>query len=122
MKVKTGKLLAIVVGVLCSLTATIALAGEWSVKTSIARIVVRDDQAVLVYRDGGKWKNSDLCDKDSYIVLLPSGAKGGNPAFREVYASLLGAHLANRKIKAFLAGCSKNGGRTYPRLTRITVY
>lgn len=122
MNAKTGNLLAIMVGVLCSLAAAVALAGEWSVKTSIARIVVRDDQTVLVYRVGGKWKNSDLCDRDSYVVLLPSAANDGNPAFREIYASLLGAHLANRKIKAFLAGCSKIGGRTSPRLARITVY
>jgi len=122
MNEQTRKLLAVAMGVLCTLTATIALAGVWSSRTSIDRIIVRDDQAVIVFRASAKWKNPDLCDSDTSIVLLPPGAQGAAPAYKEIYASLLGAHLTNRKIKAFLKGCTRIGNKTFPVLTRVTVF
>ncbi|MCZ6604673.1 MAG: hypothetical protein O7A03_05960 [Alphaproteobacteria bacterium] len=122
MHTKSRKSFAVVVGIVCSIAATLALAGEWSGKTTIGRIVVREDQTVLVYRVTGKWINPDLCDNDSRVVLPPPGAEGGTLAYREVYVSLLGAHLAKRKIKAFVKGCTSVGNQSYPTLVRVTIY
>ena len=122
MNTKIRKLLAVLVGVLCSLTAMFALAGEWSGKTLINRITVNADQTVLVFNKSGTWKNPDLCDSDKKIVLLPPGAEGEISAYKEIYASLLSAHLAKRKIKAFLDGCAAVGNKTFPAFVRVTVY
>ena len=122
MNSKLKKLLAIMAGVLCSLTAMIALAGEWSEQTLIGKITVRDDQTVIVVRDSGKWNNPDLCDNAGRIVLLPPGAEGAALAYKEVYASLLGAHLTNREISAFLDGCTLIGNKTFPILARVAVH
>ena len=122
MNAKLRKLLAIMVGVLCSLTAMFALAGEWSGRALISRINVRADQTVIVFNNSGTWKNPDLCDSDKKIVLLPPGAKGGILAYKEIYASLLSAHLADREIKAFLKGCASVGNKTFPALNRVAVY
>ena len=122
MNEKIRKLLAVLVGVLCSLTAMFALAGEWSGKTLIKRITVNADQTVIVFNKSGTWKNPDLCDGDNKIILLPPGTEGAISAYKEIYASLLSAHLADRKIKAFLDGCAAVGNKTFPALARVTVY
>ena len=110
------------VGVLCSLTAMFALAGEWSGKRLINRIIVQADQTVIVFNNAGTWKNPDLCDSDKKIILLPPGAEGGALAYREIYASILSAHLADRKIRAYLDGCASLGNKTFPALTQISVH
>ena len=121
MNAKIRKLLAIMVGVLCSLTAMLALAGEWSGRSTIRKLTVRDDQTVLVSSESGAWKNPDLCDNASRIVLLAPGAEGAAIAYKEVYATLLGAHLTRREINAFVDGCTSIGSKTYPVLTRVAV-
>ena len=115
---KTRNMLVACLGAICGLAATIAMAAEWSRTTAIARLVVRDTQVVLVYREGGKWRNPDLCDSDEFTVLLPPGS---NAAYKEVYATLLGAHLADRGIRVYLNGCTQIDNQTYPVLTRISV-
>ncbi len=122
MNAKIRKLLAIMVGVLCSLTAMFALAGEWSGRTLINKITVRADQTVIVFNKSGTWKNPDLCDSDKKIVLLPPGAEGGVLAYKEIYASLLSAHLADRKIRAFLDGCASVGNKTFPALAQVSIH
>ena len=122
MNAKLRKLLVVMVGVLCSLTAMFALAGEWSGRTLINKIIVRADQTVFVFNKSGTWKNPDLCDSDKKIILLPSGAEGGILAYKEIYASLLSAHLADRKIRAFLDGCASVGNKTFPALAQVSVH
>ncbi len=122
MNAKIRKLLAVMVGVLCSLTAMFALAGEWSGRTLINKITVRADQTVIVFNKSGTWKNPDLCDSDKKIVLLPPGAEGEVLAYKEIYASLLSAHLTDRKIKAFLKGCASLGNKTFPALAQVSVH
>ncbi len=122
MNAKIRKLLAVMVGILCSLTAMVALAGAWSGRTLIGRITVRVDQTVIVVNESGTWKNPDFCDNDTKIILLPPGAEGAALAYKEVYASLLGAHLTNREINAFLDGCTLIGNKTFPVLTQVAVY
>ncbi len=122
MNAKIRKLLAIMVGVLCSLTAMFVLAGDWSSKKSIGRITVRENQDVYVYPASGAWSNPDLCDSAARIVLLGPGAVGAVKAYKEIYASLLGAHLTDRMIEAYLDGCIKAGSKTYPLLKRVAVY
>ncbi len=121
MNAKIRKMLAVMVGVLCSLTAMFALAGVWSGRTLINKITIQADQTVIVFNKSGTWKNPDLCDSDKKIVLLPPGAKGGVLAYKEIYAALLSAHLADRKIRAFLDGCASLGNKTFPALTRVSV-
>ena len=121
MNAKIRKLLAIMVGVLCSLTAMFALAGQWNGRAVISKMIVRDDQTVLVLNESGAWKNPDLCDSDTRIILLPPGMEGAATAYKEVYASLLGAHLTSRMINAFVDGCTVFGNKTYPVLTRVAV-
>ncbi len=122
MNAKIRKLLAVMVGILCSLTAMVALAGAWSGRTLIGRITVRVDQTVIIFRESGTWKNPDFCDKDTKIILLPPGAEGAALAYKEVYASLLGAHLTKREINAFLNGCTLIGSQTFPILAQVAVY
>jgi len=122
MNAKIRKLLAIMVGVLCSLAAMSALAGDWSGKKSIGKITVRGNQNVYVYPASGAWSNPDICDSAARIVLLGPGEEGAVEAYKEIYASLLGAHLTDRKIRAFLVGCKKIGGKTYPLLKRVEVF
>lgn len=119
---KMKKYIAITVAVACGFSAPVALAGQWSAKTAIGKLTVKDDQTVLVSHESGIWTNPDLCDKDTQIILLPPGAEGGAVAYKEVYASLLGAHLTGREIKAFVDGCTLIGNRTYPSLKRIAVF
>ena len=121
MNAKIRKLLAFMVGVLFSLTAMFALAGDWTSKKSIGRFLVFDDQSVSVYPASGSWSNPDLCDSAARIVLLGPGAEGAVKAYKEIYASLLGAHLTDRKIRAFLVGCKKIGSKTYPLLKRVDI-
>ena len=122
MNAKLRKLLAIMVGVLCSLTAMFALAGEWSGRVLISRIIVRADQTVQVVSKSGTWKNPDLCDGDNKIILLPPGTDGEVLAYKEIYASLLSAHLADRKIRAYLDGCASVGNKTFPALAQVSVH
>ena len=122
MNAKIRKLLAVLVGVLCSLTAMFALAGEWSGKTLINRITGNADQTVFVFNKSGTWKNPDLCDSDKKIVLLPPGAEGGALAYKEIYASLLSAHIADRKIRAYLDGCASLGNKSFPALAQVSVH
>jgi hypothetical protein len=123
MNAKLRKLLAVAAGVLCSLTAMFALAaGAWSGRTLIDRLTVRVDQTVIVVNESGTWKNLDLCDNDTRIVLLPPGAPGAAVAYKEVYASLLGAHLTKREINAFLDGCTLIGSQTFPVIAQVAVY
>ena len=60
--------------------------------------------------------------RDTRIVLLPPAAEGAVIAYKEVYASLLGAHLTGREIRAFVDGCTLVGNKTYPVLTRVSVF
>ena len=122
MNAKIRKLLAVMVGVLFSLTAMHALAGDWTGQVGIKRIIVQGNQTVTVFNNSGTWKNSDLCDSDNKIVLLPPEAKDGVLAYKEIYASLLSAHLADRKIKVFLKGCARLGNKTYPALTKVSIH
>ena len=121
MNAKIRKLLAIMVGVLCSLTAMFALAGQWNGRAMIGKIIIQDDQTVLIFKESGAWKNPDLCDNGAKIVLLPPGAEGSAAAYKEVYASLLAAHLTSREINAFVDGCTLFGNKTYPVLTRVAM-
>ena len=122
MKAKIRKLLAIMVGVLCSLAAMSALAGDWSGKKSIGKITVRDGQAIQVFPASGAWSNPDVCDSAAKIILVGPGGAGAVKSYKEIYASLLGAHLTDRKIRAFLVGCKKISGMTYPILKRVEVF
>ena len=122
MNSKLKKPLAIMVGVVCTLTAMFAFAGEWTGRTLIGKITVRVDQTVMIVSESGTWNNPDLCDDDKRIVLLPPAAEGAALAYKEVYASLLGAHLTNREINAFLDGCTLIGNKTFPVLTQVAVY
>ena len=121
MNTKIRNVLAVGVGLLYSLTAIVALAGEWTGRTLIGKITVRVDQTVMIVNESGTWNNPDLCDDDKRIVLLPPAAEGAALAYKEVYASLLGAHLTNREINAFLDGCTLIGNKTFPVLTQVAV-
>jgi hypothetical protein len=122
MKAKIKLLLVLMVGVVCSLAATMAFADGWSGRTIIDKITVRADRAVIVFNASGNWKNPDGCDNNNKIILLPPGAEDANPAYKEVYASLLAAHLINREINAGLKGCASIGNLTYPVLSKLTIY
>ena len=92
MNVKIRKLLAVLVGVLCSLTAMFALAGEWSGRTLINKIIVQADQTVLVFNKSGTWKNPDLCDSDKKIVRsngCPPRRRKGRHRIRTAYTKEL---------------------------------
>ena len=122
MNARIRKLLAITVGVVCSLTATFALAGAWSGRVTIDKLTVRVDRAIFIANTSGTWKNLDLCDNDTKVVLLPPGAQGAVLAYKEIYASLLGAHLTRREIGAFLSGCALVGNQTFPIVVRVVIY
>jgi hypothetical protein len=123
--VNTRNLLVTAAAVVCSLATVCALAaGAWSGRTLIERLTVRADQIIVVTKASGSWENPSFCDDDSRIVLLPPRAESGALAYKEVYASLLGAHLTNREINAFLDGCAPltSGGTTFPVITQVAIY
>ena len=99
-----------------------ALAGEWSGKKSIRKITVRENQTIYVYPGSGEWSNPDLCDSAKRIILIRPGAEGAVIAYKEIYATLLSAHLTDRKIRAFLNGCKKISNKTYPILEQVEIF
>ncbi len=125
MNAKLRYSLTIAVGALFSLVALITwAAGAWSGQTPIGRITVRVDQTVVVTKPSGNWVNPNSCDNASRIILLPPGSQGAALAYKEVYASLLGAHLTNRDVDVFLNGCAPlaSGGQTFPVISQVAVY
>ncbi len=122
MNAKIRKLLTVIVGVLCSLTAMFALAGGNSGRTLIGTINILANQTVFITPESGAWINPDLCDNSKKIVLLPPGAQGATLAYKDMYALLLGAHLTKRDINVFLGGCTLIGNQTFPVVTRVLIY
>ena len=122
MNMTIRKLLAVALGIVCSLTATFALAGGSSGRVIIDRLTVRDDRAIVLINESGTWRNPDLCDNNKRVILLPPGAAGSVLGYKEFYAALLGAHLTRRQISVFVNGCTLVGGKTFPIVVKVTVY
>jgi hypothetical protein len=118
----TRKMLAVLLGTMCSLAATLALAGEWSDEGErIRRITVRTDRTVTVISDSQTWPNPDSCDSAAKVVLLPPGADGAVASYEEIYALLLSALENSRQVLVFLDGCALSGSETFPRLTEVAI-
>lgn len=125
MNTRLRKPLTVAGGLMCSLAAMSALAaGAWSAQTLIDRITVRVDQTIVVTNPSGTWVNPNACDNNTRIILLPPGSQGAGLAYKEVYASLLGAHLTNREVAVFINGCASlaSGGQTFPVINQVAVY
>jgi hypothetical protein len=116
------KLLALCLGVMCSLMTAVALAGGWSGKTTIQRVAVRVDRTIIVAAEPGPWVNPDVCDDPSKIVLLPPDSGTAPAAYKEIYALLLGAKVSNREINVYLDGCTLIGSKTFPVFTQVAIY
>ena len=116
------KLVAAMVGVLCGLTATIALAGGFTAKTTIKNLVVQTDKTIVVKGDAGDWANPDLCDSSVKIILPSPTSENAPEAYTEVYAVLLSAHLTGRQMRALLDGCMVLGNLSFPLISLVQIY
>jgi hypothetical protein len=122
MRTRLRQLLTVTVGILSCFAATNSMAaGAWSGKVTIQNLTMRADGTVLITNKTGSWKNRDLCDGDTQIVMLSPDAENSVFAYREIYTAMLGAHLSKRKVNIYLRGCKKIGTKTFPVVDRITV-
>jgi hypothetical protein len=86
----------------------------------LRQITHKDDRTVIVRGLNGDWKNPDVCDDASRVVLSPANASSPE-AYTEQYAALLGAQLTGRAVKLFLSGCIEVDGMTRPVITQIAI-
>ena len=127
--------LAIIVGVACGFTTTVAPAGEWDAG-AINKIVIQDDNTISIFKEsaqGGSqedWSNPDACDNPSRAILIMPrtvrrvgvGLVGvGMSSYEQAYAALLGAKLNARKVSVFLDGCLLIGNQTFPLIDAVAV-
>ncbi len=121
MRLRIGSATAVVVAVVV-MSVPRAFAGDWSGRTLLSQLTVRTDKTVIVRKETGAWLNPDVCLRDNVIVLLPPEAVGGAPAYKEVYATLLAAHLTGREVNFFIEGCTAIGSNTFPIFSQVAVY
>ena len=117
-------------GLMCSLTATLALASEWE-PARIDKLFVQANQDVYVFKapaQGGSqedWRNPDACDNASRAVLRPrqtiDDVVSGVLSYEQAYAALLGAKLNSHSVSLFLEGCVLIGSVTYPLIERVAI-
>lgn len=120
MRIKTTATIALGLQ-LCFLTTT-ALGGEWTGRTTIRQLTIRDDRTVIVRQHGGSWINPDLCTRDGSILLSPPEVQGGAAGYKEIYATLLSALLTGRQINVFIDGCVSFGSHTFPAISQVAIY
>ncbi len=83
--------LAIMVGVVCTLTAMFAFAGEWTGRTLIGKITVRVDQTVMIVSENG---NRIVVD---YLIISLFSIVGLDPKTGE--PDQMPSWIINRKVR-----------------------
>jgi len=115
-------MITLVTGALLSLAAMSASAGQWSDRTILSEVILGGDKTVLIQQHSGDWINPDACTRADAIMLLPPETQGGLEGYKEMYATLLAAHLMGREVRIFIEGCTSVGAQTYPVFSQLTVY
>lgn len=104
---KTNFLVALAACVTC----TPAFAAEWGVQTTITGFYI-DTAAGEVFLKTASNQNPTSCTSAAYLALSTSGTH-----FKELYATLMAAHLSGSTVSLLYNGCA--GG--YPRITSVAV-
>ena len=125
----SNRAFASAVAVICGLMPPLVLAGEWSGRAAIYKIVIHADQDVSVYKAsavGGQqedWPNPDGCDDSSRAILRPvrsvDNVVTGISSYEQAYAALLGAQLNAHRVSVFLNGCTSIGAVTVPLIEAV---
>lgn len=86
----------------------------------IKNLVHRNNQMIEIAGANGKWQNPDVCPSSSRL-LLRRASLVNQDVYKEMFAMVLGAHLAGRPIAAKVSGCSVSGGVSYPVIVQLTL-
>jgi len=86
----------------------------------IKKLVHPDKTRVLVVPDIQDWLNPDGCDASNQVVLA-SGELANDGIYREMFAMLLSAYVAERRVELRTNGCLGVNGTSYPVITQITL-
>lgn len=87
---------------------------------NIKNLLHRNNQMVEIVGANGNWQNPDVCPNASRL-LLRRASLVNQDVYKEMFAMLLGAHLAGRPIAAKVSGCAVSGGVSYPVIVQLTV-
>jgi hypothetical protein len=98
-----------------------AYAAGNSGKRAIKNLVHANTERVQVVADSSDWKNPDACDRSDQIVLASNQLKSAG-VYREMLAMILSAHVSDRQIAAKINGCVTINGKTFPKITQVTLY
>lgn len=99
---------------------SVAVAGGLTNTQKTTLIQYLDDRIILIQGEGN-WGNPDVCENETRVILLPE-VLPSEAIFREIYASLLAAHLSGSDVRFRVQGCTELNNRTYPRVVRIDIY
>jgi hypothetical protein len=98
-----------------------ALAAGNSGKRTIKNLVHANTERVQVVAKGSAWKNPDACDGSDQLVLAADQVASSG-VYREMLAMILSAHVSERQISAKVNGCVTINGKTYPKITQLTLF
>ena len=100
--------------------ATTALAAG-NAGTRVIKKATHTNAQQLIVSGDSPWKNPDACDRSDQIVLASNQLKSAG-VYREMLAMILSAHVSDRQIAAKVNGCVTINGKTYPKITQVTLY
>lgn len=112
---------AVAAALVLGLSGTTAWAAGNSGKRNIKQLVHANTERVQVFADSSDWDNPDACDRSNQIVLASSQLKNAG-VYREMLAMILSAHVSDRQIAAKVNGCLTINGKTFPKITQVTLY
>jgi hypothetical protein len=90
-------------------------------KRAIKSLVHPNAERVQIVAKSNAWGNPDACDGSNQIVLSAKDLKSPG-VYREMLAMILSAHVSDRQIAAKVNGCVTVNGKTYPKMTQVTVF
>lgn len=86
-----------------TLLSSSAFSGEWSVASKVLVTYAHAGSGGYgIFQLENMTINPDSCTNPMYYVV----SKEQNPVFDEVYSMLLAAHLSEKKVQVWVAGCS----------------
>ena len=98
------------VGLMACATCSPAFAATWGVQTTITGFYIQGSNAYLT--TAGNQNPNNSCFSAVYLALSTSA-----PNFKELYATVMAAHLAGSTVSLYYDGCNGN----YPNITSIAV-
>jgi hypothetical protein len=92
-------------------TPTLALAAGWGAQTTITGFSIDPPTGMVVLKAATN-QNIDNCASSVYLMI-----SGTDPNRKELYATLMAAHLAGSTVSLYYDGCLGN----YPQIKSIAV-